>query len=427
MAAIRAAQSLLARGPGQHLAVLAAATLASLVGWCTGYLVTLEISPFRMAVIVLAMASLPLVMVHVALLPPLFMGILWARISDVAIATHGIPSIATPVAAGLLALSLVKKVLSGQKISLHTFGDLALAMPYIAVVTLSPLWSAFPARAFNVSAILLKDIVIFWMFADALRDRVMLLRAAQAIVISAAALSLPSLHQYFTGNFDSSYGGFAASAVLNIVGDFESHRLGGPVNSPNYFALILLITVPVGLALLRTSITGLERLVLAASLAPICLTVLLTFSRGGSVLLVLLVALSMRRSKFSVVQLILVCLVLGAVVLVTPPRVWDRLGTLLAPITGSTDSGTIVDESVELRIGAQATAVEMFLSHPFLGVGAGNFPPLYQDYSRWLGLRTRAAEYTPHNLYLEILSETGAIGMLAFLLTAIIPIVALRR
>ncbi|MFN0070267.1 MAG: O-antigen ligase family protein, partial [Chloroflexota bacterium] len=40
---------------------------------------------------------------------------------------------------------------------------------------------------------------------------------------------------------------------------------------------------------------------------------------------------------------------------------------------------------------------------------------------------TRAAEYTPHNLYLEILSETGAIGMLAFLLTAIIPIVALRR
>lgn len=427
MTAIRTAHLYLVRGPGKPFLVLAVAAIVSLAGWCAGYLATLELSPFRMSVIVMGMASVPLVMVHAWIMPALFAGVLWARVSDVAVATHGVPSIATPIAAVLLAVSLVKKILSGEKINFHTFGDLALAMPYVAVVSLSPLWSAVPSRAFNVTGILLKDIVIFWMLADAFRDRRVLLRASEIVVMAAAALSLPSLHQYFTHNFEFTYGGFAQSSVLNIVGDFDSYRLGGPFSSPNYFALVLLVTVPMGIALLRTSISGFERLLVAGLLVPICLTVLLTFSRGGSVLLVVLIALSFRRSRLTPLRIMLGVVVLAALVSVTPPRVWDRLGTLVAPITGGGEQKTIVDESVELRIGAQATAIEMFISHPFLGVGAGNFPALYQEYSRWLGLRTRSAEYTPHNLYLEILAETGAVGLVTFMITAIVPLVTLRR
>jgi hypothetical protein len=107
------------------------------------------------------------------------------------------------------------------------------------------------------------------------------------------------LHQYFTNNFEFTYGGFAQSAVLNIVGDFDSYRLGGPFNSPNYFALVLLVTVPVGIALLRTSLGLVERGFLALLLAPICLTVLLTFSRGGSLLLAFLVLLSFRGQRLA--------------------------------------------------------------------------------------------------------------------------------
>jgi O-antigen ligase len=427
VSALQAAQSYAFNGAGRKLVLLLIALLVSLLGWFAGYLATLEISPFRMAVIVTAIASVPIIVVHTALLSPIFLGLLWARVSDVAVATHGVPSIATPVAAALLAWSLFRKIRSGEGISLKTFGDLGLALPYVAVVTLSPLWSAVPARAFDASAILLKDIVIYWMFADALRDRNVLLRAAEIVIIAAAVLSVTSLHQYFADNFEFTYGGFAQSAILNIVGDVDSYRLGGPVNSPNYFALILVITVPIGIALLRTSLAAVERGLIALLLAPIGLTVLLTFSRGGSILLALLVLLSFRRTRFGVPQLILAAIAIGAVLMVTPPRVWDRLGTLAAPIIGSAETNTIVDESVELRIGAQATAIEMFLSHPFLGVGAGNFPPLYQEYSRWLGLRTRSAEYTPHNLYLETLAETGVIGLVAFLITFMVPLVTLWR
>lgn len=426
MTALIRAHSFLLDGPGARLVILAIAAFATLVAWCAGYLVTLELSPFRMAVIVALLASLPVLMVHFELLPPLFLGFLWARVSDVAVATHGVPSIATPLAALLLGSSLLKKLMAGQPLGFRTFGDLALALPYTSVVALSTLWSAFPARSLTNVNILVKDLVIFWMLADSFRNPRTLLRAAEILVLSAALLSLPSLHQYFTSSFTLDYAGFARSEILNIVDDFDSYRLGGPLNSPNYFALVLLITVPVGLALLRTSLPALERVSIALLLLPIILTVLLTFSRGGSVLLALLVLLSLRRMRLQPAYLILALVAAGAILVFTPARVWDRLGTLAAPITSQAEA-RVVDESVELRIGAQRTAIEMFLSHPFLGVGAGNFPALYQDYSRWLGVRSQAAEYTPHNLYLEILAETGIVGLITFLITAFMPLVTLHR
>jgi O-antigen ligase len=52
----------------------------------------------------------------------------------------------------------------------------------------------------------------------------------------------------------------------------------------------------------------------------------------------------------------------------------------------------------------------MFLSHPVLGVGYGNYRALYHDYIPG----TRPNELDAHNLYLQFLSETGLIGFLVF-------------
>ena len=87
----------------------------------------------------------------------------------------------------------------------------------------------------------------------------------------------------------------------------------------------------------------------------------------------------------------------------------------------------MIDTSVDLRLSAQRVALEMFADHPFLGVGASNYPPLYQEYARRLGVSSVAGEFFPHNLYLEILAETGAIGLLAFLPVAFGPLLGLIR
>jgi O-antigen ligase len=107
--------------------------------------------------------------------------------------------------------------------------------------------------------------------------------------------------------------------------------------------------------------------------------------------------------------------------------VWERIGTLVRPFEEQRELGQVIDVSVDLRLSAQRVALEMFADHPFLGVGASNYPPLYQDYARRLGVPAVAGEFFPHNLYLEILAETGAIGLLAFLPVAFGPLLALIR
>jgi O-antigen ligase len=80
-----------------------------------------------------------------------------------------------------------------------------------------------------------------------------------------------------------------------------------------------------------------------------------------------------------------------------------------------------------LRLGAQRVALEMFLDNPFVGVGADNYPPLYKAYSERLGVTAVASEFYPHNLYMQVLAETGAIGLVAFLPAVLGPLLALER
>lgn len=55
----------------------------------------------------------------------------------------------------------------------------------------------------------------------------------------------------------------------------------------------------------------------------------------------------------------------------------------------------------------------MFLDHPWLGVGVGNYPAAYSDYQvgTWFDPLGHA-----HNYYLNLLAETGITGLLAFLI-----------
>jgi O-antigen ligase len=52
----------------------------------------------------------------------------------------------------------------------------------------------------------------------------------------------------------------------------------------------------------------------------------------------------------------------------------------------------------------------MFLGHPILGVGYGNYRSLYGDYIPG----ARPDDLDAHNLYLQFLSETGMIGFVVF-------------
>jgi O-antigen ligase len=129
-----------------------------------------------------------------------------------------------------------------------------------------------------------------------------------------------------------------------------------------------------------------------------------TFSRSvvfpiGVILLATLIREMHSRRAYLIVLLIAVA---GA--LITPRYYWERVLALREALSST---GAPRDWSVYTRWLAMTTAWELFLRHPFTGVGLGNFIVA--------GAYRLFVRIVVHNTYLEILVGTGIFGLVAFL------------
>lgn len=207
-------------------------------------------------------------------------------------------------------------------------------------------------------------------------------------------------------------------------------RAYGTFRQPNPYAGYLGILLPIGLALVisywprRAGASWGERVLWALGAAGVLTmgpALLMSWSRGGwfgataAVLTVLL--LHSRRTAFLAVT---VALVLAGLFIVME---LDRLlpASLVLRVTDFTDYFTLGDVSgivptpanwaVVERLAHWQAAERMFAAHPWLGVGIGNYEPIYPAYRlpRWPEPLGHA-----HNYYLNIAAETGLIGALAY-------------
>jgi O-antigen ligase len=88
-----------------------------------------------------------------------------------------------------------------------------------------------------------------------------------------------------------------------------------------------------------------------------------------------------------------------AVLLVVPEPIWTRLFTTKSEIM---DGGQMSG-----RVTIWNTGLDVFLDHPFLGVGTAAFGTAVQS--------LKQGGDSPHNLVLEVLVEQGIIGLLIFI------------
>ena len=125
-----------------------------------------------------------------------------------------------------------------------------------------------------------------------------------------------------------------------------------------------------------------------------------TGGRGGVIAYVGMLLVSiwfLKPKRMALTRLILSLALAASLVLVLEPR---EAGGLRE-----------VDEyDQQSRLAVWAAAGMMFLGHPVLGVGYGNYRSLYGDYIPG----ARPDELDAHNLYLQFLAETGIIGFLVF-------------
>jgi putative inorganic carbon (hco3(-)) transporter len=388
---------------------------AALLGIAMGMLINYVDNPFYILVGLISLLSFIAAVVSVEFGLLFLVFITYTRFSDIAVHTYNAPSVAKSFIVILLIAIFIRWVVSNER-------PRGLLMPSLLVVAYGLVGFTSLLYAPNINAVMnslsnyVKDALIALVVIALLKKPYQFRHVVYTLLVIGIFIGSISVHQHLTGNFTDNYGGFAVAEFMNIVGDTNDYRLSGPVGDPNFFAQVMIVLALLGVERLLHEKRLLLKVLAGWAAAVSTLTVVFTYSRGGTVALVLALLLFFWIYKLKPAQLI-VALTLGIVMLLFAPPVYYERVLTLTDIIPSRDGQINVrdDRAIQGRASENLTAWVMIMDRPLMGVGLNNFSHLYQQYSKSLGLAPSARNRSPHNLYLEVAAETGVVGLTVFL------------
>jgi O-antigen ligase len=333
----------------------------------------------------------------------------FSRASDVVIKTHGAPSLMKPLMVLLILLIVFRWFWYNEKPEGWERPALII-MGYGLIGFASLLYAANTEIVQDALIDFFKDAIIAVVIAILLMRAKSLRRAVWAMLAAGILMGTLSTYQQLTGTFENDYWGFSQAEVSHIVGREDDYRIGGPGFHPNAYAQILLLLIPLALDRLWNEEKLVLRLLAGWALAVCALSIFFTFSRGGFIGLIGVIAIMLIYRPPKPLILMITILIAAFLLQYMPAQYQERMLTLV-DLVSDAEQEAKTESSFRGRLSENISAWMMFLDHPVLGVGLHNYQDHYQSYSRQLGLDSRREERTPHNFYLEIASEMGFLGL----------------
>lgn len=233
------------------------------------------------------------------------------------------------------------------------------------------------------------------------------------VVAAAALIAVPALVQVLAGTHR-----FLGGLTYFEPGTIAGSRVwlpAGPVGDANEFARQALVLLAfVGFAALMATGRWSRRAAIATGLCLVAL-VFATRSRGGLVAMLAmgLVAIAMSaRSRRQLRTWIVgfVAVVALAFGVATAFGVTKDFGDIGAYFGADVPS----DSSAALHASTFRAGLRMWADHPVFGVGPGNFELHYLPIAADLGIESTGRPRAPHNVAVELLAETGLVGLVVF-------------
>jgi len=246
-----------------------------------------------------------------------------------------------------------------------------------------------------------------------------------ALILGAAIVAAVNLWQLATGTYENHYWGLATGELEVIVGETIGQRIGGPGLGPNGLALMLTFCIPLAFdRWMNDPVRGLRWVAAGVTLLLVAGT-MFTYSRNGFLTMMLLAVLIARHRRVPWRRIAVAGACAVALIAAFAPRDYiDRLATLVELGSGKVGS----EQSLSVgRTSEYIVGVEMYGDHPVFGVGLGNYPSHYLEYSTPLGVDARRENRAPHSLYLQFAAELGAVGLAWLLVVVATALVGLRR
>ena len=385
-------------------------------------------APTILAIALLVAALVPLlVWPELATLAVLFL--FYTNLPTLATQLHGVPKFAAASFILLLALPLTHYVFFRRE-PLRADPVFLLMLGYLGGLLLSALFARDASiAAGRIQTFVLEGLILYWLIVNVIRRWAGLRRVIWTLLAAGALLGGLSLYQAVSGSYQQSFGGLAQREMRFEMGrgdqsgivEFRvSNRAGGPLGDgdPNRYAQIMLVLLPLAMFQLRSAGSRRARMC-AAGLGILILSgILLSYSRGAFVTLtgLLLAATFVRWMKPG--HLLSSFLVAGILVALVAPTYYERIASVGAAASLVQDGNTAeADGSIRGRATEMLAALNVFIDHPVVGVGPGQYTPFYSmEYQQDSDIKFRDLRRNrrAHILYFELAAETGIIGLALF-------------
>ncbi|HEX8148891.1 MAG TPA: O-antigen ligase family protein [Pyrinomonadaceae bacterium] len=272
--------------------------------------------------------------------------------------------------------------------------EVTLALLLLAAALLSVPTAISPVEAWDHFVEFSKVILIFVVAVNVINTERRLRGLLVLVLAASVMLSFSAFSDYRQGRFE--FGGGRVKGML-----------GGLFDNPNDLALHLVLMVPlaVGLAFARR---GLLRKVVYVLCAALCVAgIVVTFSRGGFLGLVVssgVMAWKLgRKRRFLVMTAAAV--VLCVFIVAAPGGYGERISSMFGgDVTGSADARRDIFWRSAL----------VALRHPLTGIGIGNFHHQGQH------------DQVSHNAYTQVAAEMGMAALAFYVLLMVAPLRRLR-
>ncbi|QJW93473.1 O-antigen ligase family protein [Frigoriglobus tundricola] len=234
----------------------------------------------------------------------------------------------------------------------------------------------------------LKIVVFYVLLVTCIHDEEELKYVATGFLVVMGLYLLHSFREYIGGRHTFRMGIARMIGVDSTLGD------------PNSFGASIIFALPIVVALWKAGIGGKRgRVLLLGYVALSSLCILLTGSRGSLIGLVLWYAIVIwgTRYRFAMFAAFVVAAPLAFVAL--PESLQTRFETIVNSDVGPANA----KESGEGRIQGLVLGLEQWGNNPLTGIGPGAWRP------------ANRVQIESHNLYGQIVGETGTLGLMAFL------------
>jgi O-antigen ligase len=245
-----------------------------------------------------------------------------------------------------------------------------------------------------------KILVFYVLLVTTVHDERGLRRMAVGFVAVMGLYLLHSFREFLGGRYTYRMG------IVRMIG------VDGTLGDPNSFGASIVVALPFAVSLWRTGLGGkAAKAALAGYVGLSILCVLLTGSRSSFLGLLVYAGWLILRSRKRWVWLAAFALAAPAAFVALPGSLQERFETIVNSDVGPESA----KESGEGRIVGFFTGLELFGQYPLTGIGPGAWRPATKS------------KVESHNLYGQILGETGLLGTVAFVVVLLAFLVTLRR